>query len=191
MSNSQEAVFLRGRLVELMPLGAADVSQAYLEWLNDKDVLRFRGPKSFPTTMAQLKDWVAGLPARGDLVLAIRAGSERKHIGNISLNDISWGHRSADLAIMIGAKDVWGHGYGADAIATLTTHAFRTMGLHRLSAQSPNPGFNAAVKKLGWRHEGTRREAFLLDGEFADVDSWGILAREWQPAGAAESGPRA
>lgn len=188
MSSSQEAVFLRGRSVELMPLGAADVSQAYLEWLNDKDVLRYRGPKSFPTTMAQLKDWVAGLPSRGDLVLAVRAGNERKHIGNISLNDISYGHRSADLAIMIGAKDVWGHGYGADAIATLTTHAFRSMGLHRLSAQSPNPSFNAAVKKLGWRHEGTRRESFLLDGQLVDMECWGILAREWQPAEEARSG---
>jgi RimJ/RimL family protein N-acetyltransferase len=56
------------------------------------------------------------------------------------------------------------------------------MGLHRLSAQSPNPSFNAAVRKLGWNQEGVRREDFLLDGSFVDVECWGLLSRDWQKA---------
>ena len=80
---------------------------------------------------------------------------------------------------MIGATDVWGSGYGSEAIELLTAHAFTAMGLNRLSADSPNPAFNASMKKLGWVHEGTRRKAFLVDGQFTDFECWGLLASEW------------
>lgn len=180
--NKGEAIFLQGKSVNLMPLGASDVSSDYLAWLNDPEVLRYRAPKSFPTTMAQLEAWVAGLPSRGDLVLAIRSREDGRHVGNISLGSIQWVHRSAELSIMIGAKDVWGNGFGFDAIGLLTEHAFKAMGLHRLWAESPNPAFNATVKKHGWTQEGVKREAFLLEGAFTDFICWSILEREWSSA---------
>lgn len=180
--NKSEAVFLQGKSVNLVPLGASDVTADYLAWLNDPEVLRFRAPKAFPTTMAQLETWVAGLPSRGDLVLAVRSREGGRHVGNISLSSIQWVHRSAELSIMIGAKDIWGKGFGSEAIALLTEHAFTSMGLHRLWAESPNPAFNATMKKLGWTQEGVKREAFLLDGAFTDFVCWSILEREWRSA---------
>lgn len=178
--SSQEAVFLSGERVELKPLGSGDVSAEYLSWLNDPEVLRFRAPKSFPTTLAQLEEWIASLPLRGDLVLSIRARENGRHVGNISLGPILWNHRSAELAIMIGAKDVWGKGYGAEAIELVSRHAFEAMGLHRLAATSPNPAFNSTVRKLGWTAEGVRREAFFADGGFVDFEAWGLLEQEWR-----------
>jgi len=180
MIATPEPVFLQGRAVVLTSLGRADVSKAYLAWLNDTDVLRYRVAKTFPTTMKQLKKWIDEIPARGDLVLAIRACATRRHVGNIALNSILWNHRSAELAIMIGAKDVWGRGYGTEAVSLLTDHAFSAIGLHRIWANSPNPAFNAAMRRLGWRREGIQRRAFLLDGKFVDVECWGLLASEWK-----------
>jgi RimJ/RimL family protein N-acetyltransferase len=178
-----EPVFLRGASVSLTALGPGDISEDYLAWLNDADVLRYRTAKVFPTTMSQLKEWVEQIPLRGDLVLAIRADEGKKHIGNIALNSIWWAHRSAELAIMIGSKEVWGRGYGKEAIELLTSHAFKTMGLNSLWARSPNPSFNAAVAKLGWIKEGTQREAFMIDGKFTALECWGLLASEWKPDG--------
>jgi ribosomal-protein-alanine N-acetyltransferase len=175
-----EPVFLQGEKVVLTALGRGDVSADYLAWLNDADVLRYRGPKAFPTTMTQLETWVESLPQRGDLVLAIRTRDERRHVGNIALNTIVWAHRSAELSIMIGAKDVWGRGLATEAIALLTAHGFGTMGLHRLWSESPNPGFNETMRKLGWTPEGMKREAYLLDGVFVDLACWSILDREWR-----------
>jgi [ribosomal protein S5]-alanine N-acetyltransferase len=180
MNKADAQVFLAGKAVTLMPLGRDDASDEYLAWLNDPDVLRYRGSRVPPTTIAELERWIDGLPDRGDLVLAIRTQRERNHIGNISLNTIQWVHRSAELSIMIGAKDVWGRGYGTEAIALLTAHAFSTMGLHRLWAESPNPAFNAAMTKLAWTHEGVKREAFLLDGAYIAFECWSILEPEWR-----------
>jgi RimJ/RimL family protein N-acetyltransferase len=175
-----EPIFLQGNAIVLTPLGETDLCEAYLAWLNDADVLRYRIAKTFPTTLSSLKKWIEEISSRGDLVLAIRKRSTRRHVGNIALNSIWWGHRSAELAIMIGAKDVWGRGYGTEAISLLTDHAFSTMGLHRIWAQSPNPAFNASVRKLGWKREGTQRKAFLLDGRFIDIECWGVLVSEWK-----------
>jgi RimJ/RimL family protein N-acetyltransferase len=179
MSGAIETVFLKGKKVVLTPLGRSDATADYLAWLNDLDVLRYRAPKGFPTTMAQLETWIDSLPSRGDLVLAIRVIEDLRHVGNIALNTIVWLHRSAELSVMIGAKEVWGRGYGAEAIVLVTAHAVATMGLHRLWSESPNPAFNRAMRKLGWSHEGTKREAFFVDGGFVDFECWGLLDREW------------
>ena len=180
MNTTAEAIFIDGRRIVLTPLGQADVSADYLAWLNDADVMRYRAPKAFPTTLAQLEAWIAGLPDRGDLVLAIRTRQERRHVGNIALNSILWVHRSAELSIMIGAKDVWGLGYATEAIELVTAHAFTRMNLHRVWTESPNPAFNAAMRGLGWTAEGTKREAFMVDGAFTDLACWSILDREWR-----------
>jgi RimJ/RimL family protein N-acetyltransferase len=175
-----ESTFLMGKEVALTPLGRGDVTAQYLDWLNDPAVLRYRAPKSFPTTLAQLETWIEKISERGDLVLAIRMKADRRHIGNIALNMIAWTHRSAELSIMIGAKDIWGAGLATDAIAVLTEHAFSSMGLHRLWSESPNPAFGKVMEKLGWSVEGKKREGFLLDGSFVDLGCWSILEQDWR-----------
>jgi RimJ/RimL family protein N-acetyltransferase len=175
-----DTMFIEGALVILRPLAAADASPAYLSWLNDPAVLRFRAPKAFPSTMESLQRYIAGIPDRGDLVLAVCEKAGGRHIGNIALNSISWIHRSAELSIMIGARDTWGKGYGKEAMTLVSRHAFHNMGLNRLWAESPNPAFNAAVKGLGWVREGTKRKAFLLDGTFVDFECWSLLAAEYR-----------
>ena len=176
-----------GQRVFLRALGEGDATPAYLDWLNDSEVLRYRAPKGFPSTMTSLRRWIEGIPDRGDLVLAICDRHDGRHVGNISLNDIRWIHRSAELSIMMGAKDVWGRGYGGEAIDLLSTHGFRAMGLHRIWAESPNPAFKSVVRRLGWQHEGSKRKAFLLDGSFIDIECWGILAHEHTENGPARS----
>lgn len=178
-----ESSFLEGKDIVMMPLGKGDINSEYLSWLNDAAVLRYRAPKSFPTTLAQLEEWIVSLPSRGDLVLAIRTRTERRHVGNIALNTILWPHRSAELSIMIGAKDVWGQGIAKDAIEVLTAHAFGAMGLHRLWSESPNPAFNGVVAKLGWTKEGIKRDGFMLDGAFVDIGCWSILDHERRSGG--------
>lgn len=174
------AAFIETPRLVLRGLSPADGTLAYLGWLNDPAVLRYRGPKAFPSTMEGLQSYLAGLGGRGDLLLAICLRDSGRHIGNITLNSILWVHRSAELSMMVGARDTWGNGFGKEAISAVTTHAFRNMGLERVWAESPNPAFNGAVRSLGWTREGVKREAFLLDGERTDIECWAILRREWQ-----------
>lgn len=175
--------FLETDRLTLRPLKPEDADNSYLSWLNDPDVLRYRAPKAFPSSMADLKRYLASVGERGDLHLAICEKAGGRHVGNVSLNSIQWVHRSAELSIMIGAKDVWGKGYAREAMERLVRHGFESMGLNRIWAESPNPAFNKAVERMGWRHEGTKRQAFLLDGGFVDFECWAILAAERRTKG--------
>lgn len=55
-----------------------------------------------------------------------------KHIGNCGYYDIDETKGEAELGIMIGNRDYWDRGYGADAVTTLVSHIFRQTNLKRL-----------------------------------------------------------
>lgn len=163
--------------LDLTALRDEDLNDTYVSWLNDPDVLRYRGSRR-RSDLEGLHRYLTGAAARGDAIFAIRVRRGSAHIGNITLNTILDEHRSAELSIMIGAKDHWGYGYAQEAIAAVTRYGFDALRLHRIWAESPNPAFNRAVTRLGWTHEGTKRQAFYLDGAFADMECFGLLRTE-------------
>jgi len=170
---------MTGKLVFLRKLREEDLNENYLGWINDPEVLKYRENKSYPSSMAQLRAFYDALQLKTDVHLAICTKKDNKHVGNLSLDCLQWSHHRAALNIMVGDKSVWGKGVGTEAIALLTRHAFMNMGLHHVWAESPNPGFNAVVKKLGWTQEGIKRESFFCDGSYIDMECHSILRPEW------------
>jgi RimJ/RimL family protein N-acetyltransferase len=55
-----------------------------------------------------------------------------KHIGNCTYYDIDARKGEAQIGIIIGNRDYWDKGYGADTINTMVDHVFRTTTLDRL-----------------------------------------------------------
>ena len=162
--------FIKGRVVALEPLTPEHIGPPWLSWLNNPAIMRWRA-RRMPYRASEMARHVDN--AEGDLRLAIE--HHCRHVGNIALGSINWAHRSAELSILVGKP---GLGYGTDAVEALARHALQHMGLNRLWAESPNPAFNRIMGKLGWTHEGTKREAFMLDGRFISVECWGLLAAE-------------
>ena len=173
--------FINGENIFLRKLTMEDATDDYLRWLNDPDILRYRSPKAYSSNIEDLRDFIKRAQISKDLFLAICLKNTGKHIGGISLTSIDFIHRTAELSVMIGEKSEWGKNYAKEAISVLTKHAFMNMNLNKLWAESPNPAFNAIVKKLIWTHEGTKRKMFLLDGEYIDVECYGILKSEFNP----------
>ena len=60
------------------------------------------------------------------------ASPDGKHIGNCMYYDIDVRRREAELGIMIGDRDYWGDGYGADAVETLLRYVFAQGTLDRI-----------------------------------------------------------
>ena len=96
------------------------------------------------------------------------------------INDVS---RNALLGYWI-AEDHQGTGYGTAMVDRMVEWAFRDRGLHKLWAHviDHNDASRRVLEKNGFAHEGVLREQFWVEGEFADVDSFGLLAREWRDA---------
>ena len=55
-----------------------------------------------------------------------------KHIGNCLYYDINDNKGEAELGIMIGNRDYWNKGYGADAVTTLLRYIFNQTKLNRI-----------------------------------------------------------
>jgi ribosomal-protein-alanine N-acetyltransferase len=74
--------------------------------------------------------------------------------------------------------DHWASGLFAEGAVLLLEFAFRVLEVHRIEARAAvnNPRGNAALKKIGARHEGILRAAFVCEGEYIDQNLWAILS---------------
>ena len=90
-----------------------------------------------------------------------------KHIGNCSYYAIDETKSEAELGIMIGNRDYWDKGYGADTVTTLVNYIFRQTKLKRiyLKTLDSNSRAQKCFKKCGFTpcgHLGRDRFSFTL-----------------------------
>ncbi|OAA27995.1 hypothetical protein AT15_04725 [Kosmotoga arenicorallina S304] len=113
--------------------------------------------------------------------IIFRIEKDSKLIGEVSLKSIKWFNRKAELSIFI-APEFQGQGMGKKALKLLMKHAFDTFNLHRLEAEVFE--YNAASKKLieelGFKLEGTLREARYYNGKYWDIFKYSILEYEFR-----------
>lgn len=175
--------FLVGKKIYLRSLEVEDVQGEYVSWLNDEEVCRYNSHHVFPYTRELAVDYIQKVNGSDkNLVLSIILKKGSEHIGNISLQNISWLNRSAELAILIGNKTAWGKGLGMEACNLLVEHGFTQLGLNRiyLGTNVKNVGMRKIAEKLGMKKEGLRRNAVFCMGKFVDVVEYGLLRKEWR-----------
>lgn len=164
------AMPLQGTRLTLRSLEAADARGPYEQWMRDARVLRYLEVRHKPPGSAELERFIADMNADSNtLLLGIVLTAERRHIGNIKLA-IEPRHQRGDIGILIGDTSVWGHGYAAEAIAVLSDHAFRRLGLHKLTAgfYAENVSSIRAFAKAGFSEEGRLPGHWERDGAAQD-----------------------
>ncbi len=172
-----------GKKVRLRPIERDDLPR-FVEWFADPEVRRYLAVY-LPFSLAQEERWFEGLQGRLErqesVLLAIET-SDGVHIGNIGLHSINWKDRNAELGIAIGEKAYWNQGYGADAIRTMLGLAFLEMSLHRvfLRVDVDNVRGIRCYEKVGFRKEGTSREAVFKKGAYQDQYVMSILRSEFE-----------
>ena len=175
--------FLKSEKVILRPLTETDTNGNYPNWFNDADVCKGNSHHVYPYTKEQALNYIRSLSSNKNmLVLAIIEKSSNSHIGNVSLQDINFINRCAELAIIIGEKSFWGKGIGREAVQLLMEHGFNSLNLNRIwsGTLETNIGFQKLALSMGMKHEGTRRKAIFKNGAYLDVFEYGILRDEFE-----------
>ncbi len=175
--------FLVGETIYLRPLEAADATSSYAGWLNDGATTRFMESGHFPSTRESVAEYIASTAGRRDLIfLAIVLEEDDRHAGNVKLGPINWIHRNAEFGILIGDPAARGRGIGSEATRLVLGHAFDRLNLHRvaLGVVADNLPAIRSYEKVGFREEGTYRQAILREGGFVDVKRMAILASEFR-----------
>jgi ribosomal-protein-alanine N-acetyltransferase len=104
-------------------------------------------------------------------------------IGDLGLVDIH-PHGRAELAVTIGDKEYWGHGYGTDAIRAALQYAFDHLGCRRvyLITDEDNLRAHRCFEKCGFVREGLLRAHRLRYGTPLNMLIMGALRSESRPA---------
>jgi len=163
-----DRLILRGLLEE-------DIKGNYFNWFNDLEVCEYNSHHRFPVNEKELENYILNTYNRSNIVLAIIEKSTKKHIGNISIQNINFISRCAEFAIIIGEKNAWGKGYGKEAGKSIIEHAVNQLGIRRIycGTHENNIGMQKLAISLGMKEEGRRKEAIFKNGEFKDILEYG------------------
>jgi RimJ/RimL family protein N-acetyltransferase len=104
--------------------------------------------------------------------------------GDLAGEAMLWGidlhNRSAHIGISL-RPAYQGRGLGADTVRVLCRYGFAIRGLHRLQLETlaDNHAMIAVAARVGFTREGTARGSSLVNGEFMDDVTFGLLADEF------------
>ena len=175
---------MEGRLIRLRGYEKSDLD-ALMKWWHDEEVTQFIAGGLFPASTLEEARFIETVAAGKDpanKIFAIETLAEHSYIGTISLHNINWGCRHAELGMVIGEKDYWGRGYRTDAVLVLLRLAFDKVGLHRVQLHvfDFNERAISCYEKCGFRREGTLRDYWFKNGKFRDTLLMSILEGEYR-----------
>lgn len=158
-----------GRLV-LAPFTAADISPCYIGWLNDPEVVRYSNQRFRRHDVHSSETYLRSFASGPNQFWSIRLAADGKMIGTLTAY-IAPQHGTADVGLLIGERDVWGHGYGLEAWQRLLDHLLSEHALRKITAgaASGNVGMIRIMERAGMQHEATRRRQEIIDGELQDI----------------------
>ena len=171
---------LRGNGIILVPFCRKYISNDYIGWLNDPEVCRYNRHGNARYTRAKAIAYLTSIQEDPNkVVFAILDKKTRAYLGNIGLY-VERSDRSAEIAILLGAKKCWGRGIGTEAVRLVSQYAFGKLRLHRLcmGMMAENQGMVRIACKLGFRREGVLKDAMIKNGCFKDVTLWGKINRK-------------
>lgn len=172
---------LMGSTVYLRRLAESDITEGYVQWLNDPETNRYMEFRFTVWTKEKLIKYMSERQANPEYFWAICMRDNNIHIGNIKLGSIDRDHLRADIGLMIGDKSYRGRGLGTEAIRLVTDFAFTKIKLQKLTAGAyiDNVACIKAFEKCGFTREGRLKEHVCSDGERADVILLGCTAGDF------------
>ncbi len=173
---------LSGQLVCLSPIESEEDLQQWAAWFRDGEFQRMLGtdPAALHSP-EELKAWLEKDLASFCL-FGIRSVADGRLIGFCDLSGFDWTAHSAWTAIGIGERDLWGKGFGTEAMRLLLQYAFATLNLNRVSLTvfGYNDRAYRSYLKCGFSEEGRARQCLNRFDQRWDMVYMGILREEWQ-----------
>ena len=167
----------------LRPLADGD-GPALFTIFSDPEVVRYWSRSAW-TEMSQADDMLvaaaAGYADASGLRYGIVVTASGELIGVASLFAFDRSNRRCDLGYVLGSRH-WGQGYATEALVPVLGHAFGALDMNRIEADIDprNTGSRKVLEKLAFRREGFMPERWIVHGETADTEFYGLLKRYWE-----------
>lgn len=170
-------VFIDGDDVALRTIEAAD--KQFLQKTINHPALRQYAGGTVPYNRERFETERYEQIAAGDIVHLLVCDDDTR-VGDVSLAPIDNRRGWANLGYRI-LPEEQGAGYATEAVRLIVEHGFTELRLHRISATiiARNEASKRVVEKLGFTHEGTKRDDAYIDGEYVDRELYAVLRDEW------------
>lgn len=164
-------------------LRESDLEGPYLSWFEDQEVCKYNSHGKFVKNADWLRAFYADLNLEDRVVWAI-CHKDDGHIGNVSLQSISFINRNAEYAILIGNPKHWRKSVGLDVSLALLCHGFDKLNLERVycGTAGSNVGMQRLAISMGMIEEGRRRKQLFLNGQWEEMVEYGVLRDEFRGA---------
>lgn len=172
--------FLSGEKVDLCPVSDEDMA-ILKKGYNDPDV-RDAMFMYFPLTLEDTENKIEAMVKEEKAVNLMIVDKETKTtVGHIALVRPDWVSRMMTFYIVLLDKTVWGKGLGTEATRMMVDYAFNMLNMNRvqLHVNAENEPAKAVYKKIGFKHEGTLRQAMYKNNKYYDFWLMSILAEEY------------
>jgi len=184
MINKQQ-IFLQTNNILVRPLKEIDVTDEYIEGLNDPDVNRYLvAVRQHRQTKDSVTDYVK---ADWNDTLSILFGifikeDKNPFVGTVRVHNIDFFHFSTSIGVCLFAKRAWGKSYASNALRLVKKYLFEEVRLHYLEAgvyaENSNSincflkaGFVEQYRVINrYRHIDSFKEAILFAAIHSDFD---------------------
>lgn len=163
-----EELQLEGRLVRLRRFTQADITDAYIGWLNDVEVTRFSNQRFRTHDRDSAMRYLQSFELSPNLFISIRCKKDDAAIGTMTVYAAPQ-HGTADVGIMVGARSVWGTGHGQDAWSILVDWLAKRVRKVTAGTLACNVPMIRLADRSGMIQEATRRDQELVDGRPYDI----------------------
>lgn len=182
-SIDQRDVFLKGKHVLLKVLTKEDVlTSNWYGWFNDQELCKTLQKHYYPNSVEmQLEFWEKSVRNSDDKIqLGICKIDNPKILGIISLNNIDFINRKAEMSAIIGEQEGRGVSLFIEACRLLFSHAFNALNLNRIYGGSISRELVILMcRSLGCKEEGLARQDIYKNGKYNDAYLYGLLKEEF------------
>lgn len=171
---------VRGENFYLKRLLPEDISDTYLGWLNDTEVIRFLQVRFQTRDRPSVEAFVAGFDHINKFIFGVFAAENDNHIGNVTLSADPV-HLFTNMGYLIGNKAYWGTGAGLETCRMISDFAFFERGLRKMigSTTDNHVASNINFDRLGYSCEGKFPELYWSEGKYRAAVYWSMMARKW------------
>jgi RimJ/RimL family protein N-acetyltransferase len=175
----------RGNLVRLASENPDTLAKLEVRWQYDSELLRLTDNEAiYMVSEKRLKDKFEKSAEDGfkadKFSFSIRSLDGDQVIGYLIMR---WDliHNDVMVGIGIGERDLWGKGFGTEAMRLCLQFAFLELNVHRVSLglHEYNARALRSYEKAGFRLEGQTRKDLAREGRRYDSLWMGILRDEW------------
>lgn len=164
-----------------------DDFDGFSSWQQDPEIARCfaftRTPRTQDETRRVLAEIVGGAHPESVHLAIVLTGQEtgkESFVGVVSLKNRHPIDRHAEFAIVIGAREHMGKGYGKAAARRMCLYGFEELRLRKiyLNVIADNVRAVRLYEELGFRFEGRFREHFFRDGVWNDLLWYSVFPSE-------------